>query len=216
MKKAFTMLEFLIVLVVIAILAVAIIPDMKSNKLREAAVQVVSHIKYTQHLAMVDDKFDASDGKWYKKRWQIIFANQTGGGNVRYSIFSDTSTTGNPDEDEIAKNPQNNIKVLSGGHSNLHASFDNNLTKQLNLTSTYNINSYKLHGGCAYGRVAFDNMGRPIKGDLSSSVKSYQSTRIIKNKCIIDLCTTNNCNDASISEKISMAIEPETGYAHIL
>jgi prepilin-type N-terminal cleavage/methylation domain-containing protein len=214
MKKAFTMLEFLVVLVVIAILAVAIIPDMKSNKLREAAVQVVSHIKYTQHLAMVDDKFNASDNKWYKKRWQIIFAKT--GGAVRYTIFSDFSATGNPDESEIAKNPQNNIKVLSGGHSNLHASFDNNLTEQLNLTATYNINSYKLRGGCLYSRVAFDNMGRPIKRDLSTSVKSYQSTRIIKNKCIIDLCITDNCADASISEKISIAIEPETGYTHIL
>jgi prepilin-type N-terminal cleavage/methylation domain-containing protein len=222
MKKAFTMLEFLIVLVVIAILAVAIIPDMKSNKLREAAVQVVSHIKYTQHLAMVDDKFDINNNQWYKTRWQIIFANYTHENplvenNVAYSIFSDKATfSGKPDISEIAKDTSNLNTILSGGHSNLNDINRNALNSRLSLSDTYGIMSYKLSGGCGGSRISFDNMGRPIKGDLSSSIKSYQSTKIIKNKCIIDLCTTNNCNDASISEKISMAIEPETGYAHIL
>ena len=61
MKKAFTMLELVFVLVVIGILAAVMIPNMQSTALREAAIQVVSHIRYTQHLAMIDDKFDTTD-----------------------------------------------------------------------------------------------------------------------------------------------------------
>ncbi|MCF6310454.1 MAG: type II secretion system GspH family protein, partial [Sulfurimonas sp.] len=58
MKKAFTMLELVMVIVVIGILAAVMLPRVASDRLAEAATQVISHIRYTQHLAMVDDQFD--------------------------------------------------------------------------------------------------------------------------------------------------------------
>ncbi len=87
MRKAFTLLELVFVLVVIGILAAVIIPNTRTNPVREAAVQLVSHIRYTQHLAMVDDKFDAANANWYRDRWQIVFI-----GN-KYSIISDINAT---------------------------------------------------------------------------------------------------------------------------
>lgn len=36
--------------------------------------QVIAHIRYTQHLAMMDDKFNADESTWYKRRWQIWFS----------------------------------------------------------------------------------------------------------------------------------------------
>ena len=56
-KKAFTMLELVFVIVVSGILAATFIPRFDRDNLQEAADQVISHIRYTQHLAMVDDKF---------------------------------------------------------------------------------------------------------------------------------------------------------------
>jgi len=100
MKNAFTMLELIFVIVVVGILAAVIIPNTKSSPEREAAIQLVSHIRYTQHLAMVDDKFDASDASWYKNRWQIVF-----NGN-QYSIVSDNNT-------RFALNPINRDENLS-------------------------------------------------------------------------------------------------------
>ena len=73
MKKAFTMLELIFVLVVIGILAAVMMPNTKTNRLYEAAQQVVAHIRYTQHLAMIDDQYNSSDADWYKARWQIFF-----------------------------------------------------------------------------------------------------------------------------------------------
>ena len=213
MRKAFTMLEFLIVLLIIGILSVAIIPSMKSNKLREAAIQVVSHIKYTQHLAMVDDKFNASDNNWYKKRWQIIFANYKHKKpsekiNVAYSIFSDTSLSGKPDLSEIAKDTSDLNSILSGGHSNLRNVDFNNLNAKLSLSDTYGITSYRLSGGCSGARISFDHFGRPIKGDLSTSSTPYRKNKLIKSQCKVKLITA----DANIT----IAVEPESGYAHIL
>ena len=57
MKKAFTMLELVFVIVVIGILAAAIIPSTRTNPAQEAAIQLLSDIRYTQHLAMIDDKY---------------------------------------------------------------------------------------------------------------------------------------------------------------
>jgi len=105
MKKAFTMLELIFVLIVIGILTAIIIPSTKRNPVDEAAIKLLSLIRYTQHLAMVDDKFN-SNNAWYKNRWQITFS-----GN-QYSISSDNNAT-------FAKNPQSTSdeiknKILKG------------------------------------------------------------------------------------------------------
>ncbi len=212
MKKAFTMMELIFVIVVIGILAAVVIPRTGSNKLHEAAIQVVSHIRYTQHLAMVDDKFDAADATWYEKRWQIIFGASayTGGNNKpAYTIFSDTSGTGQPDISEMAINPLDSSKMLSGGYSGILYSTDSRATKEMNL-SYYGITGYSLAGGCSGARVSFDHLGRPIKGDLSSMTGAYSAgtQRLITSQCTITLTDS--------SGSVVIAIEPETGYAHIL
>ena len=58
MKKAFTMLELVLVIVIVGILSFALVNGWERNTLREAADQLVNHIRYTQHLAMQEDKFD--------------------------------------------------------------------------------------------------------------------------------------------------------------
>jgi prepilin-type N-terminal cleavage/methylation domain-containing protein len=215
MKKAFTMMELVFVIVVIGILAAVVIPREGSDRLHEAALQVISHIRYTQHLAIVDDKFDANDANWFKKRWQIIFSNSAyTDDKPAYTIFSDTSGTasGNPDQSEIAVSPFNSSKVLSGGHSGT-IDFRTDAgkrvaTKEMNLGATYGIGSYLLTGGCSGARVAFDHLGRPISGNLSSTTTSYQAGRLITQRCDIVL--------ADSERNVTIAIEPETGYAHIL
>ncbi|OIP58356.1 MAG: prepilin-type N-terminal cleavage/methylation domain-containing protein [Helicobacteraceae bacterium CG2_30_36_10] len=82
MKKAFTMLELVFVIVVVGILAAIIIPNTRTNPVREGAVALLSHIRYAQHLAMVDDKFDAANPLWFRDRWQIRFSGSS------YSIQS--------------------------------------------------------------------------------------------------------------------------------
>jgi len=81
MKKAFTMLELIMVIVIIGILAAVIIPRTASNDTAEAAVKLISDIRYTQHLAMVDDKY-GQNANWYRDLWQINFNGNT------YSIVS--------------------------------------------------------------------------------------------------------------------------------
>lgn len=212
MKKAFTMLELVFVIVVVGILSFMAASRFERNTLQEAADQVVGHIRYTQHLAMINDKFISTDATWYKTRWQIIFSTSATytNGKISYSIFSDMagSHTGQADISEIAKNPLDNSKLLSGGYAGTFYTSDSRATKEMNIGNKYGIDTYSLSGGCANSRISFDYLGRPITGDSSTSTAAYITSRIIKTQCRVTLQSGTNA--------IVIAIEPETGFTHIL
>lgn len=118
MKKAFTILELIFVIVVIGVLSAVILPRTQTNPLQEVGIQLLSDIRYTQHLALVNDIYDPNDPNWFKKRWQIVFSSAAAANNVpAYIIFSDTAglSTGNATLSEVALNPQDPSRVLSGG-----------------------------------------------------------------------------------------------------
>jgi prepilin-type N-terminal cleavage/methylation domain-containing protein len=215
MKKAFTLIELIFVIVIAAIIAVMALPKTQDNSLATCAHQVVSHINYTKHLALIDDKFDPNDNGWYKSRWQIMFNNNKGSGNGwSYTVFSDWTGThsGNPDPDEVAQNPRSPNQLLTGGTSGsglVHYG-DKEISKELNIGKKYGITGVTFSGGCPNSskRIAFDRFGRPIKGNLRSQTSAYQNDRMMTSTCTITL--TNS------SGSIQIAVEPETGYAHIL
>jgi prepilin-type N-terminal cleavage/methylation domain-containing protein len=198
MKKAFSMIELIIVIVVIGILAVVMIPRIDSNRLQEAAVQVVSHIRYTQHLAMVDDKFDAGDDKWFRENWQIEFVS--GSTEVGYKIYSDQNHLGSANNSELAIDPLTRKRF----------SEDSDVT---NLKTKYGVTQVEFSDNCkgdgAGKELSFDFQGRPhiyitsTKPD-TSNIYAY----LLRSTCEITLS-----DDES---SVIIAVEPETGYAHIL
>ena len=138
MKKAFTMLELVFVIVVIGILSAVFIPKFGQNKLSEAGTQLISHIRYAQHLAMIDDMYNASNGNWSQDRWQIKFA-----GN-KYSLvsnFAETNAT-------YAVNPLDKTTLL----------------QNLDLNAKYGV-TVSFAGSCnTNAAIAFDHLGRPFLG----------------------------------------------------
>jgi len=217
------MLELVFVIVVVGILAATIIPRFSRDSLQEAADQVISHIKYTQHLAMIDDKFTTNDPKWFKGRWQIRFFYKkyaSKDGNTKkwaYAVFSDKPNSsgnfdGNPNATtgEVAIDPLNQT-LMSGGFTIYYSNKKTN--KKCAIGETYGIKNVKFIGcGSSSTRIAFDYLGRPISGNLKSSNKSYESNRLLKTQCRIVLCKNSSCDD----NNITIAIEPETGYTHLL
>ena len=143
MKKAFTLLELVFVIVVIGILAAAIIPNTRTNPAQEAKIQLTSHIRYAQHLAMMDDKFGANT-TWYKDLWQIAF------NGTQYSIVANNNTL-------FAKDPltQNDMNSID-----LNADFG--------ITGI----GYA-GGCTAETDISFDHLGRPILGDLNAATSLY-------------------------------------------
>jgi len=215
MKKAFTMLELIFVIAIVGILAAVILPRTQTNPLQEAGAQLLSHIRYTQHLAFVDEKFDTNDSNWYKKRWQLVFSSAAEANNQpAYTIFSDTagSSTGGANVSEIALNPQNSSELMTGGYTGANAlditdpAF--NGMKKLNLGMSYGVTSFNLSGGCNNNRIAFDSVGRPMQGDQSTMTSPYGNSRLITNDCNVTISDgTNN---------LVIVVRPETGYASIV
>jgi len=211
MKKSFTILELIFVIVIIGILTSVILPRTQTNSLEQAANQVIAHIRYTQHLAMVDDRYDVNDNEWYKEKWQFIYGKSNSssrdtGGYYAYSIFSDNASghTSKPDTSEMAKNPLNKEKYLSGGYSGTLDWENQKATKKLNIGYSYGIDNIT-YSGCSGKRIAFDYLGRSFIGADNNWDSSIDG--ILKKQCQIILHKGN--------KSISIYIEKETGYIHL-
>ena len=201
-KKAFTMLELIFVIVVIGILAVAISPKMQENHLRELAHQIISDIRYTQHLAMQDNKFDPNDSEWYKKRWQIYFQPKDTTDNLYYTIWNDKNNLGNINVTEIAVD-QTTKRRMTG-----RASYNNTYIESMDLKNEYDIKSYSLCGDTNGDkqRLYFDYLGRVYIPDGTQDGNRFKG--LLENDC--NLTLTNDRN-----QKVVITIMRETGYSYI-
>ncbi len=216
-KKAFTILEVVIAIIIIAILASTFSPKFERDSLTEAAHQILSHIRYTQHLALIDDKFDPYEKEWYKRRWQIIFFRRATASKDGvtpkwgYAVFSDKPDSSgnfngipNVTRDEIALDPLNGT-LLSGGRT---ISYNNEKTnKKTAIEEAYGITNVTFSGCGNAKRIVFDYLGRPLTGDPKNYHAPYE-----KNKILTSICKITISNGF---QNIGICIEPETGYAHI-
>ena len=226
-KRAFTMIELIFVIVVVGILAAIMIPKLNRNASREAANQILTHIRYTQHLAMQDDKYEnfiSNQSKpWFKLRWGITF-NETslkecsidkpGVKTWKYSVFFDKSVNGNINsESEVANDIYKSGKLLSGGWSSgiVTETTCKKWNKELNLGKRFGITSVDFKDGCSgMQTINFDEMGRPMK--VVSVTKNRGAKRpydrLLKKDCSITI-TDKRGNQTTIT------IEKESGFAYI-
>jgi len=145
MKKAFTMIELVFVLVVIGILAATIIPRTRTNPVQEAAINLVSQIRYTQHLAMSDDKYGSS-ATWYRDRWQMSFVGNT------YSIQHN-------DGNDYAKDPLNPANEINAIELKGLDAFTFTVGNTADASNPF--------------IISFDYLGRPMVGSLAASNTAY-------------------------------------------
>jgi Tfp pilus assembly protein FimT len=199
MKRfAFTMLELVFVIIVIGILAVLAMPNFRGNPLQTAAEQVASHIRYTQHLAMVDDKFDDNNVTWFKSFWRIRFYENGTPNNYYYTVFSDKDQNGNADtgagKTEVAVDPLTKVRM--------NASYNNNI---MDLTGKYSIKTVASSCDSGYIDIFFDNIGRPYVNSMNVA-NPYSS--LLTAPCTISLEHKTDGN-------ATITISPETGYVSV-
>ena len=225
-KRAFTMIELVFVIVVVGILAAIMIPKLNRNASREAANQILTHIRYTQHLAMQDDKYEnfiSNQSKpWFKLRWGITF-NETslkecsidkpGVKTWKYSVFFDKSVNGNINsESEVANDIYKSGKLLSGGWSSgiVTEATCKKWNKELNLGKRFGITLVDFKDGCSgMQTIIFDEMGRPMRvASTTSGGAKRPYDRLLKKDCSITI-TDKRGNQTTIT------IEKESGFASI-
>lgn len=213
-RFAFTMMELVFVIVVLGILAALALPRMERDLRQEAGDNILSAIRYTQHLAINDDKHSLTSPNWQRALWQIRFTT-----NNRYSIWSDIDMAGDID---IVNPIEPAVDPLTG--KNLHspdAIQDANESPDIFLGLKYGINNIAITG-CANPNgsvqsaalsIAFDNFGRPFRGISPSGAGAGATNNY--DRYVISNCTLT-FQSPSFSTDLVIQVNRETGYAFIV
>lgn len=205
MKRfAFTMLEFVFVIIVIGIIAALAMPNMSTNPLQQAAEQIATHIRYTQHLAMMEDKYSDRNATWFASNWQIWF--RISNGHYYYEVFSDRDQEGNSDANEEALDPLTHQNLGNGDNGlGLPDNTDINITGKFGITLMVFSSNCRVGQG---GKIAFDNFGRPY-GNVSYNANSPYF-KYLTQPCTINITQGGSDTNATIT------IQPETGYVSVV
>ncbi|MCX6074640.1 MAG: hypothetical protein NTY39_10005 [Campylobacterales bacterium] len=207
MKRfAFTLLELVFIIIVIGILAVLAMPNFSRNSLAEGVEKIAAQIRYTQHLAMVDDKYNPADPNWREENWQIWFRIYLG--SYYYEIFSDRNGGANSNANEEAIDPLTRKSLANG-----IASVGLPINKDLDLTAKYGITSMVVQSGnCASGsgfQIAFDSLGRPY-GDVTYQPVTAPYYKIFTTPCQIRITHGDSGKTADIN------VSAVTGYVSVV
>ena len=106
-NSAFTMIELIFVIVVLGILAAMAIPRLERDLRQEAADNILSAIRHTQHLALMDNVRE-TNATWQRAFWRFGF-NSCSDDGIFYYIAADKNLGGGvvPSSDEAATDPLN-------------------------------------------------------------------------------------------------------------
>ena len=204
------MLELVMVIVVLGILASLALPRMERDIRQEAGDNVLSAIRYTQHLALIDNKTDPSDRRWQRRYWHIRFETYNSSDPLWfYAVSSSRDGDNNIDNNEVAIDPANGKKL---NNANSATGIGPDDSPSVFLGENYGVKDIRLSDGCAANNrqhIAFDHLGRPHVGiyGATSDYRSYMTS---------DCNVTLEFKESDIDDNISIIIRAETGYANIV
>ena len=236
MKKSFTLIELVIVIVVIGVLYSSITFSLKSTSLYQAANQLASHINYTRHLALKDSKMqyypinststEMNKSKyWFKQWWQIRISRNTNN-EYWYEIFSDSAgdsassvfdRNGGP-VSEYALDPQTGLYMAGNNNSS------NSLYNKLNLTHTFGIGRVLVFVDDSLATITptnsfkliFDNYGNCYirEGEIGdgNDINPYNIEERIP---LLQTATITLCQDDDCEKNVSICVSPKIGNTYL-
>ena len=240
MRKSFTLFEAIIVIVVIGILAAVAMPRLETDNLQEAADKMISAIRYTQHLALIDNKYipnknfsnfpnDIQKEKetkfWFKGWWCFYLRDFNGDSSTAndslsgpdITIFSDTPSANNnnlynknPSKSEIAKDPQTG--KLACGHKFDSGFKEKDIDRSYNLNISYNISKIVVNSKCK-SRDSLKIYFDDL-GRPHCAKPNKDSSFNPYTKIMKNQTKIRLCVDENCNESINICIEPITGYVH--
>ncbi|WP_257912891.1 hypothetical protein UPTC15622_00433 [Campylobacter lari] len=223
MKQAFTLIELVFVCIILSLLFSMAYVYYKPDYLRLGAEQVLNDIKYTRHLALIQNDFRAKEfniakREWFKAKWQLYFIRSKSATNNEqtYTIFLDKNGDGNANigknminkDREIAVDLINPDILMNSGQSGVINQNDSKANLKYNIEKTYGISKVLFEGACKGStRLIFDDYGR-LYTPLKNAMRTYDKLASFNNDCIIRLSNKKN-------QHICIVINTVSGYAYI-
>lgn len=223
-QKAFTMLELIMVIVVLGILASLALPRMERDTRQEAADNILAAIRFTQHMALMDNVNQNRSRNWHRKFWQFGKRGCSDDG-IFYYIGSDKDMLSNIDIDrgEVAIEPSTGMLMIGQTNQPCEGSLEGQVfnvpdvgrvkaSSNIFLTKKYGIleDDTTMFGGCSSEGantryIGFDYLGRPHRGFANSTNPDYST--LMPTDCNLTFTFADG------SQNLIITIEAETGRA---
>ena len=157
------MIELVMSIVVLSILAMLAMPRLQRDLRQELKNNILSAIRYTQHLALIDSKTNPYDEKWQMKLWKISFStSKISNRAFFYTVSSDRNQNGHVSKNECAIDPSNGKYMYN---SNANTTIGNDESPIVFIGKRFGVNGMDFSGGCSsVHHIAFDHYGRPYSG----------------------------------------------------
>lgn len=204
MKKAFSLLEIIVVISILILIGTFSNLKIEVNSLDNLANRLVLYLKQTRYQSLIEEQNSKSDTLWHKKRWTLkFFRCRKNVGGLYYVIYSDRNKTGHPSLDESMNDPLSNKKIYSSNKCEVKS----NNSKYVLLTKEFDIDEVNI--SCnktnSLGQISFGSDGK-VYSKLSA-FENESNEYEIGNKCNIELKSYKKGS-------VSIIIEPKTGYIY--
>jgi len=218
-RYAFTMLELIIVILVLAILAASSLPRLKRDTRFEAANHMLTMIRYTQNLALHDNKQISDNPLWQRRFWRFQIYNCSNGSGLYYLIGSDNNMQGSIDKNESALDPSNGKYTYWNGTQECPTSaIPSDISPNIFITQKYGINEVNFKSctimqdgiskSSSAQHIGFDSFGRYYKSYTASTTPNYNGVGV--GDCKIEF----KFEDSTI-KPFTIVVSKETGYAYL-
>jgi len=211
MKRAFTMIELVLVIIVMGILAAMALPRYQNDIRQEAADNILSAIRYTRLMALTDNVTNPRDNKWQRAFWRFGIEGCSDDG-IFYYISSDKDYEGDIDNSEIINDPTNGLHLMGANNQPCETVIQSGASPNIFLTKHFGIKEGDIDICTSGGQyIGFDYLGRPhtgFAGNGGSTSPNYAS--LLHTDCTI----TINFSDSGL-DPINIIVEKGTGHTYI-
>jgi len=220
-KKAFTMIELVVVIITLAILAAYSIPRLNRDTRSEAINHMLTMMRYTQNLALHDDKHLKDNPNWQRRFWRFEIHKCSRNSGLYYSIVTDNNMQGSASKVETAIDPSNSkytywIETKECPKNSTDALMAD-VSPNIFITQKYGINSVEFKACQIYTtrrvtssakHIGFDNFGRYYKSFTNSSIPNNSGVGI--KDCEIKFNFYNNT-----LKPFTIVISKESGFIYL-
>jgi len=207
MKKSFSLLEIIFVLIIITIISSMAFQNKNISKIKLAKEQLILHLKYMRYISMIDNKYNHNDNLWYRKAWNMKFLNCSKNiGGIYYVIYENVINTNHwaISKSETLKDPLTSNYIYSY-QCKKDELYDK--SKFVLLSQYYGIKKINIscNESSSLGQILFLNNGSAYTkfNNNYNDMNKYK----IQNNCKITLLDGYN-------QKEYINIEANTGFIH--